>query len=100
MQNAEHVLEVVVFKVKPDYVAQLPDLRDALRKNLKDFPGFIAFSGYSPHGEGAYADLVKWRSHDDAQAAAQAVASGDARFAPYMSAIESVSFMGHLVPDA
>jgi hypothetical protein len=98
--QSTHVLEVAVFKVKPEYVSAIPSLRAGMRATLKDFPGLIEFSGYSPKGAGAFADIVKWSSHEHANAAAQAIESGDARFLPYMSAIEEVTFMGHFVPEA
>jgi hypothetical protein len=95
-----HVLEVAVFKVKPEYVSDIPSLRAGMRATLKDFPGLIEFNGYCPAGVGVFADIVKWSSHEHANAAAKAIESGDARFLPYMSAIEEVTFMGHFVPDA
>ncbi len=82
-----HVLEVAVFKVKPEYVSEIPSLRAGMRATLKDFPGLIEFSGYCPAGLGVFADIVKWSSHEHANAAAKAIESGDARFLPYMSAI-------------
>ncbi len=95
-----HVLEVAIFKVKPDHVNQIATLRAGMRATLKDFPGLIEFNGYCPAGAGVFADIVKWSSHEHANAAAKAIESGDARFLPYMSAIEEVTFMGHFVPDA
>lgn len=92
-----YVLEVAIFKAKPD--SNISQLREQLHETLRSFPGFIEFSGYCPLGDGQHADLVKWDSLASAKAAAAAFETGDSRFMPYMEAIEEVVFMGHFQPD-
>jgi quinol monooxygenase YgiN len=98
MLQTNHVLELVVFKVKPSHTQQLAQLRADLRKTLTAFPGWLDYTAYGPIADGLHADLVKWQNLEAAKAAAQAFANGDPRFAAYGSAIESVSFMGHFAP--
>jgi hypothetical protein len=96
----QHVLEVAIFTVKAAFAEQLPALRDGLRQALRDFPGLLEFCAYSPLGsELQFADLAKWDCLTNAQAAADAFASGDPRFAPYMHAIDNLVFMGHFRPE-
>ena len=98
MQNS-HVLEIAIFKVKPECVENMVSLRAGLREALKGFPGLIEFCGYYPIDTGIYADIVKWDSQQNALSAAKAFESGDPRFLPYMNAIAELSFMGHFVPE-
>jgi hypothetical protein len=95
----QHVLEVAIFKVKAEFIDDMPALRAGLRAVLTDFPGMLEFCGYCPLEQDVFADIVKWDSLASAQAAAQAFAQGDPRFLPYMSAIEQLSFMGHFLPE-
>lgn len=43
MQRSPHVLELAIFKVKQECVAQVPVLRAGLRETLKTFPGLIEY---------------------------------------------------------
>jgi antibiotic biosynthesis monooxygenase (ABM) superfamily enzyme len=99
MQNKE-VLEVAIFTVKPGRAAAMPGLRESLRAALRDFPGLIELQCYTPCDGSEYADIARWASQTDAKAAADAFARGDARFLPYMEAIENLRFMGHFAPSA
>ena len=97
--KSSHVLEIAIFKVKPECVGEIHILRTGLRKALTEFPGLIEFCGYCPIDSGMYADIAKWDTHENAVAAAKAFESGDQRFLPYMNSIEQLSFMGHFVPE-
>ena len=90
-----HVLEIVIFKVKPEAIDKINALPTELQTVLQGFDGFIEFNGYSPINDTTFADVVKWHNLESAQAVAQAFQQGDARFLPYMSSIESLIFMGH-----
>lgn len=90
-----HVLEVAIFTLKPGFAGEIERLRDGLRQTLREFPGLIEYQGYAPLEAGRYADIAKWQDLQCAQAVAQAFAEGDARFAPYAEAIETLQFMGH-----
>ena len=61
MQN-NHVLEVAIFKVKPECVEDMVRLRAGLREALKGFSGLIEFCGYCPIDTGIYADIVDRKS--------------------------------------
>ncbi|WP_110970011.1 hypothetical protein [Pseudomonas huaxiensis] len=101
MSHDTHVLELAIFTVKPQFVGQMPDLRDSLREALKSFPGLIAYRGYCPMDQGRmFVDIAEWENHECAVAVASAFNNGDRRFAGYMNAIESLSFMSHFVPEA
>lgn len=94
-----HVLEVAIFKVKPSHANNMQFLRDALREALKSFEGLIEFLGYNPIDDCTYADIVKWENIEYAKAVANAFERGDARFLPYIEAIQELTFMGHFVPE-
>ncbi|OLS64410.1 hypothetical protein [Pseudomonas putida] len=95
-----HVLELAIFTVKPEHIAQMPQLRDGLRETLKAFPGLIEYSGYSPmNNERTFADLAKWQSYEHAAAVAKAFNEGDPCFAGYRDAIESLTLMNHFLPE-
>lgn len=95
-----HVLEVAIFTVKPEYEGDMSALRAGLREALKGFAGLLEFAAYGSVESGfVFADIAKWDSLENAQAAAEAFAAGDPRFAPYMQAIDSLVFMGHFSPD-
>lgn len=94
-----YVLEVAVFVVKQEFVEQMPTLRSGLREALKSFKGLIELETFSPIGDNrTFADIAKWETLEDAEAAAKAFESGDKRFLPVMEAIEDVKFMGHFQP--
>lgn len=94
-----HVLEVAIFKVKPTYAEKMRHLRDGLREALLSFDGLIEFLGYNPIDDCTYADIVKWENIEYAKAVANAFERGDARFLPYIEAIQEITFMGHFVPE-
>ncbi len=100
MSHASPVLELAIFQVKEDHLAQVPALRAGLRETLKAFPGLIDYRGYCPiNDDRIFVDLALWSSFENAQAVAQAFNGGDPRFADYMAAIESLSFMSHFSPE-
>jgi len=100
MNNKSYVLEVAIFKVKNEFINQLPSIRDGLRAALKDFAGLLALDTFSPvNNNRIFADIAKWDTLENAQIAAKAFESGDSRFLPYMQAIEEVDFMGHFIPE-
>ncbi|MHA6194542.1 antibiotic biosynthesis monooxygenase [Pseudomonas wadenswilerensis] len=95
-----HVLELALFTVKPEYVAQMPQLRNGLREALKGFPGLIEYRGYSPMNEQrTFVDLARWENLECAAAVAKAFNDGDPRFGQYSAAIEHLTFMEHFVPE-
>jgi len=99
MNNPEYVLEVAIFTVKEEFVAQMPALREGLREALKDFAGLLSLDTMSPMDEDrTFADIAKWDTMENAQAAAKAFESGDKRFLPLMEALEDLKFMGHFQP--
>ncbi|WP_223671131.1 hypothetical protein [Kangiella shandongensis] len=93
--SKKHVLEVAVFKVKDEFVKDINELRNQLKKGLENYPGLQEFCGYLPVSDNMFADIVKWDNLEAAKAAAKAFEQGAPEFLPYMNAIESVEFMGH-----
>lgn len=94
-----YVLEIVIFKVKPEFKEEISSIRSGLREVLEEFPGLLEFRAFTPLSDKCYADVVKWENHECALAAGKAIASGDQRFVPYMQAIDTITFMGHFCPD-
>ena len=100
MTPNSHVLELAIFTVKPGFEERMPELRAMLREVLRDFCGLLEFLPYAPMASGrVFADLAKWDSLQSAQAVAEAFEKGDPRFAPYVQAIETLTFMGHFRPE-
>ncbi|MGE8466664.1 MAG: antibiotic biosynthesis monooxygenase [Pseudomonas putida] len=100
MQHSSHVLELAIFKVKQECVAQIPALRAGLRETLKSFPGLLEYHAYCPMSDDrVFADLAMWDSLENAQHVAKAFNDGDPRFSEYMHAIEQLTFMSHLAPE-
>lgn len=99
MNNPEYVLDVAVYTVKEEYVAQLPAIREGLRQALKDFSGFLGLENLSPIGDSrTFVDLAKWDTMENVKVVAQAFESGDERFLPLMEAVEELNFMGYFQP--
>lgn len=99
MSHANCVLELAVFTVKPEARERMPALRQQLRAVLADFPGLLDYSAYAPlDGDDQFVDIAHWRDLASAQAAADAFANGDARFAAYAAAIAELQVMRHLAP--
>jgi len=99
MYPASAVLELAVFTVKPDARADMPMLREQLRATIAQFPGLINYQPFSPmDGDDRFVDIAHWQDLASAQAVAQAFADGDARFAPYMTAIDELQLMQHFLP--
>lgn len=100
MQHPSHVLELAIFTVRQDCVAQMPALRAGLRETLKSFPGLVEYRAYQPlNDDRMFADLAMWDSIESAQKVATAFSEGDPRFADYMHAIETLTFMSHFAPE-
>jgi len=99
MHPASSVLELAVFTVKPHARADMPMLREQLRAAIAQFPGLIDYQPFSPmDGDDRFVDIARWQDLASAQAVAQAFAGGDARFAPYMAAINELQLMQHFLP--
>ncbi|GLO03010.1 hypothetical protein [Pseudomonas putida] len=100
MQHSTHVLELAIFKVKQEFVVQMPALRAGLRDTLKSLPGLIEYRPYLPMSDDrVFADLAMWDSFESAQKAAKAFNDGDPRFSEYINAIEDLAFMSHFAPE-
>lgn len=99
MSNPEYVLDIAVYTVKEEYVAQLPTIREGLRQALKDFSGFLSLENLSPIDDSrTFVDLAKWDTMENVKVVVQAFESGDERFLPLMEAVEELNFMGYFQP--
>lgn len=95
-----HVLEVVIFTVKPGYESRMPQLRAGLREAIGTFPGLLEYGGYYPlDNSRTFADVVKWDSYENAISAAQTLEKGGPQFEPFLESIEGMTFMGHFSPE-
>lgn len=98
MQQENHIIEIAIFTVKPEFINQMSDIRQGLRTVLKEFSGLISLETLQPvNSNRTYADVAKWQTLEDAQVAAKAFEEGDARFMPYMQTLEELKFMGHFL---
>lgn len=101
MQKENYIIEVAIFTVKQEYVNQMAEIRQGLRKVLKDFNGLLSLETLQPiNSNRTYADIAKWQTLEDAQVAAKAFEEGDERFKPYMQTLEELKFMGHFMVQA
>ncbi|MBB1200219.1 hypothetical protein EGM70_07930 [Enterobacteriaceae bacterium 89] len=89
--------EIVTYKVRDQEKAE--SSRSEARSLLEQFPGFIdwiAFSGMGSSGERA--DLLIWRSLEEARVAAQAVEVLP-EFLSFRTSVSSLHSMGHFLAD-
>jgi heme-degrading monooxygenase HmoA len=99
MNKPEYVLDVAVYDVKEEFVAQLPAVREGLKQTLKSFSGFLSLETLTPIGESrTFVDLAKWDSMESVKAVADAFQNGDERFLPLMEAVDELKFMGYFQP--
>ena len=99
MPNNQHILEVVIFTVKPEATANIVNIRKELHEYVKGYKGFIDMKQYYPVGDSqTFADIVTWDTLENALNAAKAFEAGDEKLQPIMQALEDVKFMGHFKP--
>ncbi len=92
------ITEIVVFKVKNEFINQLPNIRDQFKKALADFSGIRSIENLSPiNNDRIFADIIQWDTLTNAQIVAKAFDDGDERFLPMIQAIDEMSFMGHFI---
>lgn len=92
--------EIVSYTV--DQAGAADAARADARRLLQDFPGFIAWTAFSGAADALErVDLVAWESRDQAEAAAEAVASRP-EFAGFRASCAAIRSMGHYraAPDA
>lgn len=98
MPTKNTIIEVAIFTVKKQYINQVAEIRKDIKKVLLKFKGFISIEMLLPiNSKRVFADIAKWQSLEDAQAAAKAFEAGDERFLPYIQCIEGVEFIGHFI---
>lgn len=85
--------EIVTYKVENPQVADAA--RATAQQLLQHFPGFIGWMALSGGDNSAErADVVSWRSAQEAQAAAKAVGS-QPEFASFRASVNALHSMGH-----
>ena len=90
-----HCIEVVVYKVKNAQTAEAA--RRAVRPHIEAFPGFLGWQAVtSAEDPTSFADIVTWKSLEDAKAAGEKFMT-DPAIAPFMAEIAQVISMGHYV---
>lgn len=98
MHNQNPIYEIAIFTVKPEFINQMNDIRQGLRKVLQEFKGLISINTLQPiNSNRVYADIAQWQTLKDAQVVAQAFEDGDERFLPYIKTLEDLKFMGHFM---
>ena len=90
-----HCIEVVVYKVKNAQTAEAA--RRAVRPHIEAFPGFLGWQAVtSAEDPTSFADIVTWKSLEDAKAAGEKFMT-DPAITPFMAEIAQVISMGHYV---
>lgn len=93
-----YITEIVVFKVKNEFINRLPEIRNDFKKALADFSGIRAIENLSPiNNNRTFADIIHWDNLSNAQIVAKAFENHDERFLPMIKAIDELSFMGHFI---
>ena len=87
--------ELVVYKIKNEYVESYHEVLEAARERIRQFPGMLEYQTFrSAECDRVFMDLVKWRSLEEALDASHKVEKMRA-LAPFMAAFEEVKFMDH-----
>ena len=90
-----HCIEVTVYKVKNAQTGQAA--RRAARPHIEAFPGFLGWQAVtSTEDPTSFADIVTWKSLEDAKAAGEKFMTGPA-IAPFMAEVAEVISMGHYI---
>jgi heme-degrading monooxygenase HmoA len=98
LKNA--IIEIAIFTVKEDSIISVAEIRSQVKKSLHSFNGFISINTLQPvNSSRVFADIVLWKTLEDAHIAAEAFEAGDERFLPYMQCIEDIKFMGHFIEN-
>ena len=85
------ILEIARFQLAPGVAGtDLPDRSAAIERWLAAQPGFRSRVLVGPDQAGRYTDVVRWASHEQAQAAAKALMAAP-EAGPFLSAIDPES---------
>ena len=98
MHNQNPIYEIAIFTIKPEFINQMNDIRQGLRKVLHEFKGLISITTLQPiNSNRVYADIAQWQTLKDAQVVAKAFEDGDERFLPYMKTLGACSRIENLL---
>ncbi len=94
-QSQNHVVELVIYQIKPENKADFPALLPQVRKAVRQMKGFVSYKNFrAAKAENTIMDLVVWESLEDAKNAAKQVREIE-EFQPFMNIIENVVSFDH-----
>lgn len=94
------VLEVVIYKIKPDYADSFKDILTEARTTIQTLPGLMEYQTFQSAGnELLFVDLARWESLYAAKSAAKQVEHMQ-ELAHFMAVFEEIIVMDHFEPFA
>jgi heme-degrading monooxygenase HmoA len=94
----EGVVEVVVSRVKPEYVSRMPQLAADARKIIETYDGFISWETLKADDTSrVFVDIIHWRSKADAEKAFEKFHPTESCSA-IMQAFDREIYFGHTIP--
>ena len=95
-KKRQEVLEVVIYKINKEYDGDMKRVLNQVRSAVYEMPGFVSYNTFSSSDkELVYMDLVKWKSAEEAKAAALKVTQLE-EFTEFEKAISDIMIMDHL----
>lgn len=89
------VLEVVIYKIKPDYADSFKDILTEAQSTIQSLPGLVEYQTFrSASNELLFVDLAKWESLNAAKSAARQVEQMQ-ELASFMAVFEEIIIMDH-----
>lgn len=94
-KSQNHVVELVIYQIKPENKEDFPTLLPQVRKTVRQMKGFVSYKNFrAAKAENTIMDLVVWESLEDAKNAANQVRE-IAEFQPFMNIIDNVVSFDH-----
>ena len=102
MKDKKYIVEVVVYKIKPETTEKYAtEIIDFFRKLVMSFDGFISYEFFqSCRDEQTFMDLVLWDSLKNAEIAAKRVKEiqKGKEFKDYIESFDKVEIFNHFEP--
>ena len=99
MENPKEVIELVVYRIKPEQKARYVQTAiESFRQLVMGFEGFISYGFYGgSRDENLFMDFVRWQSLEHAENAAQQVKiiQQQPAYKDYLAAFEKLEIFNH-----
>lgn len=96
--NQKHVVELVVYTIKPDKIHCFSTLRESVKNKLSQMKGFIYYLTYqSIKEQKKLMDFVFWDTLENATEAAKQF-QNDPTLKPFIDSFEQIILFEHFLP--